>query len=73
MQNQPYVKIFKDGILINPIIERYDSGNSLRKLKRNKERYVSHKKLKNANKEPILFFQVKTKRGKWNTVKILNN
>ena len=73
MQNQPYVKIYENGILTNPIIERYDSGNSMRKVKRNKERFLIHKTLKNKFNDPIVLHQFKTKRGKWNTVKILNN
>ena len=71
MQNQPYVKIYKDGVLTNPIINRYDSGNSLRKLKRNKERFVELKD-KVTKDVKFVLHQMKTNRGKWNTVKILN-
>lgn len=72
MQNQPYVKVYKDGILQNPIIDRYDSGNSMRKLKRNRERFVNLKD-KLTGEIKFVLHQIKTNRGKWNTVKILNN
>lgn len=72
MGNQPYVKQFKDGVLINPITVRYNSGKSLRKLKRKLERYLTFDTLVNKENKPLIFHQLKTKRGKWNTVNILN-
>lgn len=72
MQNQPYVKVYKNGILQNPIIDKYDSGNSMRKLKRNRERFVELKDKLTGDIKFVLH-QMKTNRGKWKTVKILNN
>lgn len=71
MQTPPYVKVYKDGILQNPIIDRYDSGKSMRKLKRNRERFVNLKD-KLTGEVTFILHQMKTNRGKWNTVKILN-
>jgi len=71
MQNKPYVKIYKDGILANPIESFYPSGASLRKIKRNRERFVELKD-KITNEVKFVLHQMKSKRGKWQTVKILN-
>ena len=72
MQKPPYVKqYYENGILTNPIIDRYDSGLSLRKIKRNRERFIELKDKLSGDIKFVLH-QMKTNRGKWNTVKILN-
>jgi len=69
MENKPYVKIYENGILANPITDKYNSGKSMRKIKRGLERFVKvGDKLK--GKKEFILHQFKTKRGKWNTVSI---
>ena len=70
MKNTPYVKKYENGILMNPIIDRYNSGKSLRKIKRNKERFLVFETLLNELGRPLTYRQMKTKRGKWNTINI---
>jgi hypothetical protein len=65
MKNPPYVKIYENEILTNPITDKYESGNSLRKLNRGHERFVKHRTLKNKLNEQVIMFQVKSKRGRW--------
>lgn len=72
MNNQPYVKEFKNGIVSNPIIDSYSSGPSQRKMNRGHERIIKHSTMRNKKKEPVLMFQYRTKRGFWRTLNFIN-
>jgi hypothetical protein len=72
MKNQPYVKVFKNGILANPIESIYQSGISQRRLNRNHERIIKHDFIKNKAGKTVFMLQKRTKRGLWLNVKQLN-
>lgn len=59
MVNTPYVKIYKDGVLTNPIEKQYNSGRSQRKIKRGLERFIDFSYI------GIIRHEIKSKRGYW--------
>lgn len=65
-KNKPYVKIFKNGVLQNPIEKHYISGASKRKIKRGLERFNFIESLN------IIKHQFKSKRGIWYTRNVIN-
>jgi len=68
-KNKPYVKIYENGILTNPIETNYNSGASQRKFKRGHLRIGFNKFLKHSNGLPVMLTIARTKRGFWNIIK----